>query len=61
MKTLPYNIPRRQRSTKALAISLAQSMAILAAILWLTGCTCRVDCSPDISSAIRVIRIISEK
>ena len=61
MKAIPYNIPRRKRSTRNLLIALGQSMTILAAILWLTGCSCRVDCSPDISSAIRVIRIISEK
>lgn len=61
MKLIPYNAPRRQRSTKRLTIALGQSIALLGAILWLTGCSCRVDCSPDISSAIRVIKIISEK
>jgi hypothetical protein len=37
-----------------------KTLAIIAALA-LTGCTCRLDCSPDISSAIRVIKIISEK
>ena len=53
--------PRRQRSTKKLLISLVQSAAILAAVLWLTGCSCRLECGPDINSILRAIPIILEK
>jgi hypothetical protein len=60
MKTLPYT-PARPRSTRKLMVSLAQSIALLAVIIWATSCTCRIECSPDIPAAIRIIEIIAEK
>lgn len=38
MKTLPYRTSRRPLSTSKLIISLVQSAAMLAAILWATSC-----------------------